>query len=190
MSLRQIAAEAQCGLRTVARWMAIHAIPTRDVGAARSAVDRSGASNPNWRGGTRKTCMGCGADLGYQRRRRCRACHAAYAQGENNPNWRGIADVTSLVRQWCYDHWRPLIFERDGYACQECGDARGGNLQAHHVMPLATLIADRKAYWEPDIDSETGRLAFAKRLLADTAITTLDNGVTLCESCHQRRHSE
>lgn len=33
--------------------------------------------------------------------------------------------------------WRTAVFTRDGYACQDCGDARGGNLNAHHLKPWA-----------------------------------------------------
>ena len=58
--------------------------------------------------------------------------------------------------------FRKGVFERDGYTCQDCGET-GGKLNAHHIEPV----------------SENKELA-----------TDLDNGVTLCVSCHIKRHDE
>jgi 5-methylcytosine-specific restriction endonuclease McrA len=58
--------------------------------------------------------------------------------------------------------WRADVFARDGYTCRDCGDARGGNLQAHHVLPRA--------------DCPEHRFDMA-------------NGVTLCRKCHKQRHA-
>jgi 5-methylcytosine-specific restriction endonuclease McrA len=60
-----------------------------------------------------------------------------------------------------YKRWRFDVFARDHFTCQECGDARGGNLVAHHIKPFA-------AY--PD-------LRFA-----------VSNGITLCQKCHDALH--
>jgi 5-methylcytosine-specific restriction endonuclease McrA len=53
--------------------------------------------------------------------------------------------------------WRQLIFERDDFTCQFCG-ARGGRLQADHILPFST---------HPRLRYE------------------LSNGRTLCVPCHQ-----
>lgn len=58
--------------------------------------------------------------------------------------------------------WRFDVMSRDGFTCQHCGDARGGNLCAHHIKPFAT---------HPDL-----RLDLA-------------NGITLCETCHAAVHA-
>lgn len=60
-----------------------------------------------------------------------------------------------------YKRWRFDVFMRDGFACQHCGDARGGNLHAHHIKGFADF---------PEL-----RLVVA-------------NGVTLCEDCHGALH--
>lgn len=57
--------------------------------------------------------------------------------------------------------WRHLVYERDNYTCQCCGDNKGGNLVVHHLDGY---------HWckEKRID--------------------VDNGVTLCKSCHKDFH--
>ncbi len=38
------------------------------------------------------------------------------------------------------------------------------------------------------LDTPEERLHFTQTLLADPALTSLDNGITLCETCHQKTH--
>lgn len=59
-----------------------------------------------------------------------------------------------------YKLWRLAVYERDNYTCQECGE-RGGKLNAHHIKS-----------WRKHPD-----LRF-----------TVSNGITLCESCHKKKH--
>ena len=56
--------------------------------------------------------------------------------------------------------WRVAVFARDKYTCQCCGDKRGGNLEAHHILNFKTH----------------------EHLRLD-----IDNGITLCEDCHNPR---
>lgn len=54
MSLRQLAAEARCGLRTIVRWMDIHEIPRREISTARRlsrTTPPRGENHWNWKGG-------------------------------------------------------------------------------------------------------------------------------------------
>ena len=62
-----------------------------------------------------------------------------------------------------YIEWRKQVFERDSYTCQHCGDNKGGNLNAHH---------------------KNSRDSFPEEKY------NIDNGVTLCESCHKDFHHE
>lgn len=68
--------------------------------------------------------------------------------------------ATDIRRSTEYKEWRRAVFERDNYTCQLCG-AHGVRLNAHHKMQFA---------YHPDLR------------------TNLDNGITLCESCHKKVH--
>lgn len=61
-----------------------------------------------------------------------------------------------------YKNWRMQVFERDGFSCIICGQV-GGELNAHHIKP-----------WKDNID-----LRF-----------DINNGITLCEDCHKKIHSD
>jgi hypothetical protein len=58
--------------------------------------------------------------------------------------------------------WRKAVYKRDSFACVKCGDNRGGNLNAHHKDGYAWCV-DRRY--------------------------DVDNGATLCETCHRKFHS-
>lgn len=60
-----------------------------------------------------------------------------------------------------YINWRNSVFSRDNYTCQCCKDNKGGNLNAHHKNSY-TYYKDERY--------------------------NIDNGVTLCEDCHQKFH--
>lgn len=59
-----------------------------------------------------------------------------------------------------YKEWRMNVFSRDRFTCVICGQV-GGTLNAHHIKPFAEY---------PDFRLD------------------VDNGVTLCESCHKKVH--
>lgn len=85
--------------------------------------------------------------------------------GEKNPNWKGGITDEYLKLRTDIRHkiWRRIVFEADNYTCQECGDNKGGNLNAHHIKPFKTHINDR---YNPT------------------------NGVTLCTPCHIKCHKK
>lgn len=85
--------------------------------------------------------------------------------GPSSPNWN--SDLSDEERESRRDNaaqkrWREQIYARDAYTCQKCGDANGGNLNAHHIVPHC---ADRAMAWD------------------------LSNGITLCVACHRHFHS-
>ena len=53
--------------------------------------------------------------------------------------------------------WRKAVFERDGYACRECGSR--GRLHAHHIKPYKAFPGLRHV---------------------------ISNGLTLCVPCHKK----
>lgn len=146
MTLRQIASAADCGLRTVARWMKIHEIATRS--GDRRPV--RGSDHPNWSGGP-SPCPTCGAPRkDYGKRSTCAACRDR--EGEKNSNYRGdrignpqmhgrvkkirgkasnfpCAHCGEPANEWAYDHLDP----------DERPDAEGPfSLDPAHYMPLCS----------------------------------------------------
>lgn len=125
LSLRQIAEEAKCGVRTIARWIRIHEIP---IDHTRKPRRYSGADHPRWAGGPdRFRCFGCGKQCSFGRTQ-CNACRDR--SDELGPNWhgddveymglhgrlvakRGKAVVHACehcagqAEEWAYDHTDP-----------------------------------------------------------------------------------
>jgi hypothetical protein len=83
---------------------------------------------------------------------------------EKNPNWRGgITPENLKIRLGVeYRLWREVIFARDDYTCQKCGQG-GGQLHPHHIFNFATYLD----------------LRFA-----------INNGITLCKKCHMEFHKK
>jgi len=61
-----------------------------------------------------------------------------------------------------YRKWRENVLIRDNYTCMDCGD-KEKVMHVHHIKPFAT--------------NENLRYE-------------MDNGITLCPSCHRYRHKE
>lgn len=66
----------------------------------------------------------------------------------------------AIRRSGEYNNWRRLVFERDEYTCQSCGQ-HGGILNAHHIKPFSKF---------PDLRLD------------------INNGITLCKDCHRGVH--
>jgi 5-methylcytosine-specific restriction endonuclease McrA len=179
MCLRAIADDAKAALRTIARWRVIHQIPVRREWQ-RTPLP-SGAAHPRWSG--KQICPDCDGPKTHKAAR-CMPCAAAH-QARN-----GIADVMVIVRQWAYDHWRPVVFARDSYQCQRCGDDRGGNLNAHHIEHFSAIVRRLRQELSPDLTTPAGRYAFTRALIEHSDVTNTDNGVTLCDRCHWAVHEE
>lgn len=82
-------------------------------------------------------------------------------KGSNSPSWKGgVTPINKLLRfNNVYKEWRIKVFLRDNYLCKKCG--KGGSLQAHHLNNFSSHPELRYA---------------------------LDNGQTLCLSCHLAFH--
>lgn len=62
-----------------------------------------------------------------------------------------------------YINWQTAVFKRDNYTCQECfKQKRGKKIHAHHIKPKETY---------PEL------------------MYVVDNGQTLCSSCHPKKRS-
>lgn len=95
------------------------------------------------------------------------------AQGESNPRFNGYTSKlsTQIYNTDEYKAWRRAVFVRDGFACVLCG-MPGPGLAADHIKALSKIKADY------GISSVEGALAC-------TELWDVDNGRTLCESCHR-----
>ena len=144
------------------------------------AAKMKGTKAANYKSGQRiksmeKICKKCGArylisPTHYESSRFCsRTCqnnwNSENLRGENGTNWKGgisgIRERDMASRE--YKAWRQSVFERDQFTCQKCGDARGGNLQAHHIKDYAG---------HPNLRY------------------SVENGITLCETCHRKEHKK
>lgn len=86
--------------------------------------------------------------------------------GKNNGNWKGgVTEESSLIRKSLqYEIWRNEVYRRDGWTCRICGKhCPKGTIVAHHIK----------------LFSDFPELRFS-----------VDNGLTLCRSCHARLHKE
>lgn len=89
-----------------------------------------------------------------------------YYEGELNYNYNPskTEEERQDKRQYRdYENWRKQVFQRDCYTCRSCGDAKGGNLVAHHLYGYSKYKELR---------------------------TELSNGITLCNKCHKDFHKK
>ena len=86
---------------------------------------------------------------------------------DNSPRWKGGAERSRVERaSYEYVQWRKAVFSRDKYTCQKCFaksgvDGKTVEIQAHHICN-----------WSDNPDKRYD----------------IDNGITLCESCHIQFH--
>ena len=93
---------------------------------------------------------------------------------EKNTNWRGGKTplIISIRTSYKYNQWRLDVFERDSFICRVCGEKSSGNIEAHHIIKLASLIHQHSIH------------NIEKAILC-RGLWDLDNGLTLCLECHK-----
>lgn len=83
--------------------------------------------------------------------------------------------------------WRKDVFKRDDYTCSKCGEKSVGgkflHLNAHHMIPLAELIASY-----PNIEEKSKDDMY--NVIHDDFFYDLTNAVTFCEKCHEEWHKK
>ena len=131
-----------------------------------------GEKNRLWKGGIKeKECEVCGVTFKKKNTRTCstdcrRILNASVAQGIPVAAFRGF--ISSERKR---DHaspqnseWRLMVFGRDDYRCQMCGE-KGCYLEAHHIKKWSKYPSLRRE---------------------------VSNGITLCNCCHllTKHHEE
>lgn len=141
LSLRELAAEAGCSLRTIARWMKAHRIPSRSVSEGARLLDRTGDKNPNWRGA--QICPSCGGQ------KRCRAETCASCRcwsGERNPNWRDRA----IGYGGAHDRAKALFGPASSHICVSC-DGQATDWAYTHTDPAEMIDPDLGLPYSADV---------------------------------------
>lgn len=127
-----------------------------------------GKNNPNWKGGKKElVCKQCNKNYSVDARKMAtskfpdlrfdlsngrtlfcsRSCRSKNnSSGNRHWNWQGgLTDVNFRQRGLkIYKLWREAVFKRDGYKCLECGDNKGGNLNADHIKPFSLCVECHK----------------------------------------------
>ena len=82
---------------------------------------------------------------------------------EKNPNWKGGITKLYLLKRNTMQmrEWKKNVLKRDGFKCVECGDTK--KLHCHHIVPFRDCIKSN-----------------------ENEITNINNGITLCLSCHRK----
>jgi len=95
----------------------------------------------------------------------CSRCGLEKRSGKNHYKYNPDLTKEERLRRDMFNgkirKWRDKIFVRDEYTCKLC-NSKGGKLNAHHIKSWNSHKEDR---------------------------FNLDNGITLCESCHKKFHS-
>lgn len=164
--------------RTVRTWMRDYGIsrlgilflrPEQIVSNLKKRQFVKGATPHNkGRGDVSFVCEICGKTFTSKNHKRKKTCSEScfeimlHTKGEDHWNYKGEQATTQQRRRnWAeYREWRKEILKKDNYTCHKC-NKRGGKLTVHHIFNWSK-------YPEKRFD--------------------IDNGVTLCWSCHWSFH--
>jgi len=95
--------------------------------------------------------------------------------GENHWNWKGgITPLkTKIFSSFKYRQWRSDVFTRDNFTCQECGNKKSGNFEAHHIKSFSDII-------------KGNNIKTIEEAFSCEELWNINNGITLCVRCHNK----
>lgn len=99
-------------------------------------------------------------------------------RGNKSPNWKGGMTKLNMSIRACfkYRQWRSDVFTRDKFQCQDCGSKKSGNFEAHHIVPFSKIL-------------EKYCIKVIEKALLCEELWNINNGITLCISCHKKTDS-
>jgi hypothetical protein len=104
-------------------------------------------------------------------------------KGEKSYLWKGgITPLNLKIRQSLqYKEWLKKLFKRDNYTCQFCGKygrKEVVQLNGHHkTIPFHLIIKENK-------------IKSIEEALNCKELWDINNGITLCKSCHSKLHKK
>jgi len=105
-------------------------------------------------------------------------------RGNKSYRWKGgKTKAYFLIRgSMSYLDWRQKCFIRDKFICQDCGDKTGGNLNVHHIKSFKKLMKEAIKYM-PLLQPYDAAMVYIP-------MWNPNNGITVCEKCHRKRHKK
>ena len=128
-------------------------------------------------------CLLCYKIISW-RAKKCLSCQAKTR--DFNPNYKngGKCNLNKLIRGTeNYINWRKACFERDNYTCQDCKEV-GGILNVDHIKPFYIIIKEFLQQYK-QFSRVKDKLVLCKISITYKPFWNLDNGRTLCKSCHK-----
>lgn len=95
--------------------------------------------------------------------------------GKNHWAWKGgFGRITKPIRsRKKYKEWISFVLKRDNYTCQKCFSKN--DIHAHHIKQLAELVIEYKNI-------------FGELKPNDDFFYDINNGLSLCKTCHKMEH--
>lgn len=109
--------------------------------------------------------------------------------GDQHGRWKGgVSTLQQRTRSALFQKWSRPIMVRDGFQCQRCHNAKGGDLCVHHDRERFATIMHRIV-----AGRDVSQLTFEQQgslvdEIVEHHISNSIHGITLCRYCHDEVH--